>query len=310
MKYISSITALAAFCVMMGTSCSKETNNYNDNDNDNDERTAIRLSSSVELGTLRLQDTQIARGQALSFFVTTSGNVESVLYDNVEIIANGSGAFTYEETMYYPTDGSNVDFYAVHPYSEDALMNEVLPFSILADQSEETNYLDSDLLYALRENVTRTVAPVSMTFYHKMAKLEFIIIQGDGADISGLNAVATLNARPSTTIDLTTGTLGNASGTATEIISYGVDNPVVGENGELQGITSIIVPQTLPAGRTFRIRLGNIDYYYTTSDTGLTFEAGKKYTLRLTINQAEINLRSSIEDWIEGGTITGDGSIE
>jgi len=266
----------------------------------------ISLNSGIDLQTRAIQETQIEAGRNLSLFVTKPA--EEALYNNVKLTANGSGSFSHGD-MYYPMDGSPVNFYAVHPYTADQNSLGVMTFSVQADQSSDKGYLDSDLLYALKENIGRTTSAIRLEFRHKLSKLEFTIKQEDGSDnLTGLSSLTILGMKPTTTIDLTSGVLGSASGTATDILTNGVKGV---EASEATGISAVVVPQTISSGtRLLQITIGDVDYYYTTT-SALTFDESKKYTLELTIKQGGIVLNSIIEGWEDNGdTITGEGQAE
>lgn len=266
----------------------------------------IALNSGIDLQTRAIQETQIEEGRNLGLFVTRSA--DDALYNNVRLTADGNGGFSHQE-MYYPMDGSAVNFYAVHPRQENLNALGVMPFSVQADQSDDEGYLDSDLLYALKEDVVRTTSTIRLAFRHKLSKLEFTIRQADGSDhLTGLSGLVISGLKTGTTLDLASGMLGSASGTAIDILANGVKGV---EASVATGISAIVVPQTIAQGeRLLQITIGDVDYYYTTT-SALTFAEGKKYSLELTIKQGGIVLDSIIEGWEnDGDTITGEGEAE
>lgn len=274
----------------------------------------ILLSSKIDLGVntfrnsfLRVQDTQFENGRKLNLFVTETGDLDEILY-NVVITADGNGGFTHQP-MFYPMSGNNIDFYAVHPQSASADLSNTLTFSVATDQTAVADYLQSDLLYASKANVARTKNSVLLNFSHKLSKLSFTVAESDEADLALLSKLNILNVKPSTTLELTNGLLGSASGQGVNISAKGVQG-TTGDETEVSGIEAIVVPQVIPAGvRLFEITIGTVNYYYQTTEE-LTFSEGKKYNLKLTIRQTGIELTSSIEDWTDGGTITGEGEAE
>lgn len=284
------------------SACSKD-------DNTIPEQTKIALSSGIDMGivpTKAMQDVQIAVNEKLSLFINK--NAGTNLYNNVEITANGNGGFTHT-SLYYPLDNSNIDLYAVHPYTATASLTEAMPFAVQANQATNANYLTSDLLYTNKANIGRSANAIQLTFVHKLAQLEFTIKKGAGIELDNLNGVTIAGMKTGTTIDLATGTLGEATGSATDISANGVHG-TEGVETEVTGITAIVVPQAIASGvKLFKITIGTIDYYYTTSSS-LIFESGKKYNLQLTINHTGIILESVIEAWGEGDTITGEGEAE
>lgn len=292
------------------TSCTKNYNYY-DCPEGGGEQNRITLSSEVQFGvTPRLQDEQIVDGQSLTLFVTRTGSVaeENQLYKNNRITANGIGGFTYRIPMFYPSDGTAVDFYAIHPYSADATLENVISFNIQTDQSIEANYLNSDLLFGLRTNSNPQVSAVPLTFYHKLSKLNFIVNTGDASiDLNNLSEISVLGTLPQTTINVQNGNITGATGTAAPVMAYGEAN-VTGAIGNQQatGFTAIIVPQTISeASNLFTLNIGGSLYNFT-SATSYTFETGKKYTVTIDLTTLVIDLSGSqIENWADGGSIGG-----
>ncbi len=274
-----------------------------------DGRTQIRLSSSVDVSTARIQDLQIAQGQNVSFFVTDNGSTQDLQYDNVNIIADGEGGFAYSTPMYYPLGSGTVDFYAIHPYDEGYDLNTARAFTVSASQNVQNNYLASDLLYASVSDVAATTRQVSLGFVHKLARINITLVQGTGLSLTDLESVTILNLLPTATIDPATGALGAASGTTQPIVPFGV-SPASGTETEIENISAIVVPQTLTQGnRLIRITIAGSDFYYTPG-SNVTFSSGYQYNYTLTVNQAGIEVSSSIDPWENGGSVTGEGSIE
>lgn len=276
---------------------------------------SISLSSKIELdartysgGLARLQDVQLVAGRELSLFITETGDLNTALYNNVKITSDGNGNFTHQ-AMFYPMSGNNIDFFAVHPYASAASLDNELSVTIASDQASDNNYLQSDLLYASKANVVRSKNSVLLNFAHKLSKLEFTIKKGDEAELTDLSKVSVLGVKPSTSINLTNGALGAATGAATDVVVRGVRGAAAGET-ELGGMDAIIVPQTIAQGvKLFEIKIGTVNYYYQTTEA-LSFLEGKKYNLQLTIKQTGIEITSVITDWTDGGTIEGDGNAE
>ncbi len=268
----------------------------------------ISLSSRVTFEQRALQDLQIAEGQSLSFFVTLTGSTDDIRYDNYRITADGDGGFTYQQTMYYPVNDDNVDFFAIHPYAEGATLNQPLAFTVMADQSTENGYIGSDLLYAYSDDVRRTTNAVAMTFTHKLSKIDITVKQGGGVDLTELENIQILNLLPSTTIAPATGTLTAATGTNTTIMPYGMPGTITGT--EVDGITAIVVPQLFTAGETLlRITVDGVPYQYApTSD--ITFQSGFRYGFIITVNQTGIDVSSTITPWEDGGSISGEGTLD
>lgn len=282
-----------------------------DDNNNNNRKQRIILSSQVTLNNLQRDVEMIRANQSLSLFVTPESIPAEVLYSNVRLTADGAGGFTYGEEMFYPLDGRNVDFYAIHPYIPGSILGAVQSFNVSDQQQIESNYLNSDLLHATRTGVARTSEAVSLTFSHKLSKIDFIIRSTNGLDLSALNNVEILNSYPLTTVSPISGEITPAAGTPVNIRAYGASG-FTGPTTEVRGITAIVVPQTLVAGnQLFRITVGNLPYIYTrpANEANIDLAEGFRYTMTLTLTPAGITLTSTVNPWEDGGSI-GNGTAE
>ncbi len=276
---------------------------------DPNEQVSIRLNSDVAVSRY-LQETQIVAGQNLSLFVTLAGATSPIYYDNVSILADGEGGFTYPTPLYYPLGTSNVDFYAVNPYMSGAVLTTPIAFSVENDQSENGDYLNSDLLYASTKDVERTYNDVSLSFTHKLTKVTFVVQQSGIISLENLNEIQLQNVLTDVTLNLQTGALTQVDSEPATVVA----NNVRGTTETVQtDMAAIIVPQTFTAEEDkalIRINVeGNNFYYYPNSD--ITFESGKSYNYTITVYNTGITVTSEILPWgvqpdTEGAGTPGD----
>ncbi|WP_029906042.1 fimbrillin family protein [Prevotella sp. 10(H)] len=287
-----------------------------DDDNLDNQLVPISLNSKlvVEPRETR-QDTQIAAGQQVSFFVTKAGNAADIVYNNAILTADGSGNFTYsygsENTLYYPLDNSKVDFYAIHPYSVNNSLSNTLGFEVKQNQSLITDFLNSDLLYTKSEEVEKSTRAIGLIFAHKLSKITFEVIQGPGGDLTQLNAIEILNVESQINMSLSDGVLSASTSSPTTINPYGVRAGTSGET-TVTGISAIIVPQLFSSAvgkPLFRFTLGATNFLYTPS-ADINFETGKKYNYRITIRDNGLSVTSKIEDWLATDDTEGEGTPE
>ncbi len=271
---------------------------------------AIMLSSEVQFGAEpRLQDNQIFNGQSLSLFVTRTGSRDTPdwLYANNRITANGTGGFTYRTPMFFPSDGTAVDLYAVHPYGATTSLATPLTFAVQADQTQQGNYLGSDLLLGARTNVAPQSDAIPLTFRHKLSKLDFVITTGSTTiDLNRLTGINVLNSLPETTLRIDNGEISAATGTPSTIRAYGVANVTGGLGSQsATGFTAIVVPQTATGAQPlFELIIDGRSRFHTPA-APVSFAAGTKYTVTLDVSVNGVSLTSRIEDWTDGGTIGG-----
>ncbi|MFR9165502.1 MAG: fimbrillin family protein [Dysgonomonas sp.] len=306
MKILSNLLALSMLALVV-SGCSKS---EDESSNGAEGLNEIKLSSRVSLLKSSLQNVQIENGQKVGFTVLENVSRDA-LYENVELTASGTGSFTTLTKMYYPTNGNNVDFYAYHPYNSTQANGSTgkLSFSVKAGQNSQTDYLLSDVLYGEKLNVTRTNNVVPMTFFHKMSKLSFTIVKGDGVDISKLNNIKVLNILPDVEMDLSNGTISEAKGTPITVTAFNVTGAEA-DAEQVEGASAIVVPQKIAASTgLLSISVDKVTFTYKTENE-ITFESGKNYNFVITVSMGGIVVESTITDWGDGGSINGGGVMD
>lgn len=301
-------TAILSFVLFAGLAAGCTKNYYEYPEGGGNQR-SITLSSEVQFGTTpRLQDEQIVSGQSLSLFVTRTGSVEegSQLYQNNRITANGMGGFIYRVPMFYPSDGTNIDFYAIHPYYDSAILGTPHNFTIQTNQSSQVNYLNSDLLFGTETDIPAQTNAVPLIFNHKLSKLDFIVTTSDQSiNLDLLTTISVLQTLSSTTVNTQTGVLTTATGVRENIITYSDPQATGTPTNRVTGYTAIVVPQIMPGGQQlFEVIIDGIPRFYT-HPIDYTFESGKKYNITLDISSTGITIQSQIANWEGGGSISG-----
>lgn len=200
-------------------------------------------------------------------YVTASGNAISIATDGKD--------------MTWPTaSGATASIYAYAPYNDTWTLSDAMTFSVKADQSAEADYLASDLLYASAANQTAG-STVNLAFSHKLSKMNVTISKTSDSNIDLTNATVTItNTKTATTLNLTSGAIGEASGTATDIVA-------VTSLGESTTACAVIVPQTVSAGtelvkieadgKTLIAKLGS----------NTTFESGNVYNFTVSVGKVD-----------------------
>lgn len=74
---------------------------------------------------------------------------------------------------------------------------------------------------------------------------------------------------------------------------------------------ALLLPQTITAGQPLlRLTIGGQTYRLDATARNGVFEAGKSYTLNVTVSNAEITATVSINPWLTGGDSEGDAGME
>lgn len=314
--------SMAAVALAM-TGCSNDENEEMDNWNGE-----IRLSSGVAVQTrANTQAEQIQSGETVYAWVDKATTGES--YINAwTLTAQGNGSFT-GSSKYYPTDGSNLDFYALHgnfasditeggtEFPENGVVHSVEEYQVDADMK---NYAKSDLLYAVKKGVTRSSDAVELPFYHMLSKVEVALKSGVGEpDLEGATVTiegTKLNAyfRPEKDTDMTNPQLRAmmitvADGTPTPIkIRTAITENDFGPG--TQYAEAVLVPQKISVVTFIKVKLQNDATFSYKIDGPLTLESGMKYTYKITVNQSGLSVSSEIKNWETAPDKAGEATMD
>lgn len=284
------MTMAAGAMILAG--CANDDNGAGDNWNGE-----IRLSSGVTEQRTRannadVPDRQIAENQAVKVIVTKeAGDQKEYAGYSLDFTADGNGGLTNATAMYYPASGLGVNIYAYHP--ADALSS----FSVQEDQSAEGNYYKSDLLYSAKKDYARQKANHSLTFIHKLCKVEYALEPGSGSPVIEGSTVQWMNVDKTIAFTAADGTVATPSdvATITPHATYG----------------AVIVPQTVAAGtQLLKVTLANGGELYYKPAADQVFESGKKYKYTITANLTGLTVTSTITDWDAVGGKTGTAEME
>lgn len=331
------MTMAAATMILAG--CSNDENEVIDNWNGE-----IRLTSGVTVQTRAnssdVPDKQIASGQTVYAWADKVTTPATEYIQAWTLTAQGDGTFT-GNSRYYPTDGANLNFYAMHgnftatTFTEETstFPESAITHTVAADQSENlgTNYLKSDLLYGLKKGVARSSSAVNLTFYHLLSKVEVALKSGTGSPTLTGATVTIENTKPkaaftpSKTADINNTTPATAQAARAGLVTCptsGNDPTAIKIATNIttddfsDGTTyaaAIIVPQQVTQNTKFiKVVLtdGGIFYYSIPDVSGITFESGKKYQYKITVNQSGLTVTSDISDWSPVSAISGEAVMD
>ncbi|MBQ4161626.1 MAG: fimbrillin family protein, partial [Parabacteroides sp.] len=258
----------------------------------------IRLTSSINPLTRttdqNLQSTQIVAGQQVGVAITGAKSV----HNNIAWTVGEDGSLTNTDDAVYYGD-NEVTITAYHPYNEDWTSTSHI-FSVNTDQSTEKNYLNSDLLWTTKD-ASRSVNPVSLTFAHKLAKINVTLGSSDITDLSGAT-ISICNTKISTTFNPATGEISDATGDPKEI-KAGVTTD------DVYTASAIVIPQEV-SGKIIKVTHEGKTYYYTLA-SAKELEAGHSYSYTLAVKGNQlINIGSSINPWEDENGNEGDTEKE
>ena len=293
-----SILMVAALLLLAGCS--------NDNEGaatpEGDGRVALEVSSGIES---RAYDNKWESDDAIGIYMLKTGT--ATISEGAEnrryFTADGGSAFTAttEQTIYFPLDGSKVDFIAYYPYQKN-LTNGAFTLDI----STQTDLSAIDLMTAgtkttEAEPLDKNHYKVHFKFAHRLTKLELNIGTGRGItteDLKGLKVEVTkqrtsgsydpqfetfgVDSEPVQTVELNT----NAGGTLAQAILL----PTTAADGINPIVTRREFLFTLKStGEVFRWSVPD----------DKSFERGDKNIYNITINRSGVEVTATIEKWDE-----------
>jgi uncharacterized protein (TIGR02145 family) len=237
----------------------------------------------VEPVITRATETDFETGDAIGLSVVRASGDHAT---NVQLTYDGT-AFSGDLNWY--EDGEETStLKAYYPFKE----GEALPtrFTVQTDQSKGT--AASDFVSAVKENVLPSANAVSMVFKHRLSRLVVTVKNNAGAAIESVVfeefvPVANIGA------DLTAKVADGAKWQP--ITAFGKDDKyfVI-----VPGQTVAPVVKVTVGGKVLSQKLAEV-----------TLEAGKQYSVSIVVNKEELKivLAGDIENWGEGGEITGGG---
>ncbi|WP_316831502.1 fimbrillin family protein [Pedobacter aquatilis] len=302
MKNQNILFATAISLFVLSSSCKKEQNPGTSNPEVN----AVKFSSSIngQIKTKAFNDTW-ETNDAIGVFMKTGTGLTNALASNKNYNTSGDGEFkpaTTDQTIYYPADGSAVDFVAYYPYKQANAGN-----IYTVDVTNQNSQSAIDLLYANNATgLSKTSPNANLVFSHQLSKVEFTVKNGTGvADLNGLTvALAGLNTKAN--FDLATGTLSGAN----QVVD--IPAKTTAKTGSVLA-EAIVVPTADATGKvvTFTLAAGK---FKLTLPANSKFEQGKKYTYEVELKNTPANepvavaLTAVITNWntVPSGSYTVD----
>lgn len=124
----------------------------------------------------------------MGVFVLRSGSTitDERYLDNILYTYNSESNFSTLESVYFPSDNSNVDIYSYYPYNPNGIdeNDSKLKVSIHKDQSDKASYSASDFLLAKKLNVVPTTEAVELVYEHGLSKINLILSFSEGVEMN------------------------------------------------------------------------------------------------------------------------------
>ena len=233
---------------------------------------------------------------AIGIFMMNGATTEAV---NMQYTTTGSSSFTVAagNEMYYPMDGSTVNFIAYYPYASGTALATPLGVTIGTSQTAASQPA-FDLLWAKADNggsgynkVSHKTTPVALTFVHKLAKIVMNCTADPsvGSALTGMT-VTIKGMNTENTFNLSTGTLGNSPDTPLPITPRTVTDGSVYD--------AIIMPDSYAAEDNITVEF-TVSGETFTWDVGATnFDGGNEYSYDVILTRTGVSVTGTISPWI------------
>lgn len=290
---------LAAFSSMLLFSCTKNEGSQAGKFD------GIPVTFGSELGTRASGDVW-GTGDAIGIYMKTAGSAlsaGSVKAENKKHTTPGNGKFSFAsptDAIYFPGDGSNVDFIAYYPY-QSTITDFKYPVNVGGNQKDRLPALD--LMYSNNlTNKNKTTSDVTLGFYHELAMIELYITDQSGKNLDG-TIVTISGMKTQTSFSLIDGTFTDVAGSEGDIIAS------ISANNTQATAQAIILPVASITGAKITFNIPSHGKTYTWDiPANQEYKGRNKYTYDVEVRSdgfIVFNPESNITDWRDnpGGTI-------
>ncbi|MFI3289758.1 MAG: fimbrillin family protein [Rikenellaceae bacterium] len=211
----------------------------------------------------------------------TAFDGESTFADKVSYIYNES-IFSSTTPISYESQSQTLSFIAAYPAVSN--LAKSFTFEVHADQNVDDNYEMSDLLIA-KTDAVYDLCP-TLVFNHTLSNL---VIGITDADLRG--GVLTIYAVGESTIDVENQAYTAVDGASDIAITAAYDTTY----------KAILSPQSISAGDVIATYEVNGATYTWNAGSNITLESGYRYIYSWDIENNEVQLLGTIDDWMDGG---------
>lgn len=275
----------------------------------NDGSQAINFTSSIQGLNTRAANAEWTAGDKVGIFMkAANGDLSAATAANKLHTTDKNGNLTAsnaENALYYPTDGSSVDFVAYYPY-----VTSLAGTTYKVDVATQTDQPAIDLLYSdnAKDFAKGTSSTPQLQFAHMLSQIVFNIEKD--ATIPTLNGLKVTFKGLNTKADFTLadGKLGNV-GTVADIAA----------NVDVNGATATTIVLPAAALSDIKVVFDLNGKSYTADYPQTVLDAGRKYVHKVKLSDSNgqpviVMEAATITDWIEvpGGDIDvdfGGGSV-
>lgn len=298
--------SVLAISAILFSSCSNDDNSI-DESTDGVVRFTAGISNQAS-ATTRAAGAVWGANDAIGVFMVDKGTttIAESAENNKYTTSTGDGNFAAAtgNAIYYPMDGSAVDFIAYYPYTAGKTIGDAIAVDVSGAQTTASQ-ATSDLLWAKSTNsgagYSKTSSTVALSFQHKLVKIIMNCKVEDNTDIvaadfaSATVAISGMNTQ--TSLSLTNGTVAPA----TDVANI-TPRTVSTATGYLASYDAIVLPASYAADDvTVVFTVNNEPYTWTLDAANAAFVAGNQYTYEVTLTRTGVTVTGTIQPWLTAG---------
>lgn len=287
------------FALALVMSACNNTDDFRYGDKDSE----IQLTGNVVASRANTQATQIVKGEDVYVWLENITGDKTV--DAWKLTAGDNGELTGDIQKYFPDGTESLKSYAVHANTtieEGSSLPSEIVHNVMADQKITENYIKSDLLYSIKDEVKKGTEN-TLKFYHMLSKLEVKLIAGEGYTAEELKAFEVSILNTSLTAKLTVDKTKTESGVLETVVAAEGEKTPISINAFTDDYAeAVIVPQRVAAGDFIKFKSGEKELVYELNSEKV-FEAGKKYKYEVTIKRSGISVTTSEVAWTDNQDI-------
>lgn len=284
---------------------------------DHEERVALQVTGCINVQT-RAHDAQWDKGDLIGIYMYKAGTTtiaegaENIPYRKAD---NGNGFAPTPDgtTIYFPVDGSNVNFHAWYPYKD---VNDS-DGKWTADLTDQSSQAALDLMTADAKSNTQAGGTVynkdnpsvELDFQHRLTKLQLNIAPGKGIsvrDLEGLEVELTQQWKA-----VIYDPESDAPGFIEELAIIPLLTAADGTSAEAILFPDDLTKQSPNTGRQLVFTLKSTgEVFRWDIPAAKSFNAGDKNIYNIIINRTALDVTATITDWNEGNGNGEPGSAE
>ena len=198
-----------------------------------------------------------------------------------------------DDVIYYPLDGSSIDFIGYYPYDADMIEACVCK----ADVSDQSSLSAIDLMTSERfTGANRSTPDVTIKFHHRLSKIIFRAFYKDKVTELPIEKVVIKGMKTTASYGILTETL---------TVDANSEKTLEAVSRDTKKVEAIVMPRKPGEGVTFLITSGGSEFTAHLSEEQ-EFKSGFKYTFNLILDDehgSAPTIKAIIQDWVDGGEI-------